>query len=154
FGRCVRGVPFGAHLSQGGGVTGLRVAEGGPDRLDPLSIDTEIRVAEPRGRAHLDRLPIAVELDVVDEAHERRRELHVEVVGPALNDLGARYRRDDARELLHGDDGVTAEGEGADPVLAIVGLAVHAVGRARTGRELAVLDTEVRGPLAAELENA
>ena len=38
--------------------------------------------------------------------------------------------------------------------LAIVGLAVHAVGRARTGRELAVLDAEVRGSRATELEHA
>lgn len=132
--------------------------EFGADRFHPLAVDAEVGVPEPRGGAHVQQLLLRHELkfDVVHITHQPRAELGVEVSVVPLDDPAARHGLHDCDQALHCRLRVLLELQRRDVMQAIgrIGLAANVVGLVDAGRELAVLDTQVAGPLAAELEHA
>src|SRR5262249_22120483 len=54
-----------------------RCPEGRSYRLHALAVHPEVRIPEPRSRAEVDDLAVAVELDVIHEAQDGRCELRV-----------------------------------------------------------------------------
>ncbi len=86
--------------------------------LDALAVHAEVTVPESRRGAHVDRAARRHrdELDVVDEAHQRRLERRVEVIVAPRHDRGAGLRGHHAGELRHRGGGLAAIGERRDAV--------------------------------------
>lgn len=145
-----RGGPRRKSRSSWLGLRRRRYRQQAPDLLDPPTVDPQIPVARPRGRAHLDEASRLVDekLGIVDEAEKRRSELHVQVDPLLLHDLGPRQGADDAEQFAPRLRCRTAEGDRLDRVARIGAQRRDAVGRIGAGREPGGCAALVPGPAA------